>query len=153
MAPSGRSGGRGMVLMRQILLLLSVLMMASCGPKRTIKSAPNGQAVGIEIQSTAPVEVIQALAARLTFETQTPSPTLHLEIQARRFSQLHGKTRWRISGAMEFVGPGPTTPLQFEFPVFLDHPHQGENAALLAAIPHLERRFEKLKSNARATGK
>jgi hypothetical protein len=142
-----------MVLMRQIGRVLIVIIMVSCTAKRPVETAPNGLTTAVDIQSKAPAEVVEALAARLTFEKQDSSPTLRLEIQARRFSQLHGKTRWRISGAMELAGTGPSTPLQFEFPVFLDHPHQGENAALLAAIPHLERRFEQLKSNARANGK
>jgi len=141
-----------MVLMRQTKRILAIIVMVACAPKKPIEALSNGTTSPIEIQTDAPAEIVEALAPRLKLKTQEPQPALRLEIKARRFSQLQGKTRWRVSGSMELIGPDQTNPLQFEFPVFLDHPHQGENAALLAAIPHLERRFEQLKNNNRSVG-
>jgi hypothetical protein len=141
-----------MVLMRQTLRIMGLIIMVACTAKKPIEALSNGTTTPIEIQTDAPTEIVEALAPRLKLNAQDPQPALRLEIEARRFSQLQGKTRWRVSGSMELIGPDQTTPLQFEFPVFLDHPHQGEKAALLAAVPHLERRFEQLKNNNRSAG-
>jgi hypothetical protein len=92
-------------------------------------------------------EVRQALEARLAGHeggTATEKATLKIDIHAQSFSQIQGRYRWVITGSMHLELGEVREGLAFSFPVFLNHPHEREEAAMLAAMPMLERRVEQL---------
>jgi hypothetical protein len=95
----------------------------------------------VVVQFESSPDTAQILAQKLK-----GSGTLTLELQAKRFSQIQGKTRWRITGQMRLSQGESEGRLAIDFPVFLDHPHHGEDQAFLAAIPQLERKVEQLQA-------
>ena len=73
---------------------------------------------------------------------------LYVEISARYFSQIQGQYRWVLSGhigaSLQKGEELHNTQMPFEFPVFLDHPHEKETAAIEAAVPMLLRHTDRL---------
>jgi len=83
-------------------------------------------------------------------ETGTEKATVQLQLGAHYFSQLQGQHRWIVSGSIAVVlgdlgaAPGATVHQEVEVPVFLEHPHEGANDALLASLPLLKREVQNL---------
>ena len=82
-------------------------------------------------------------------ESGTQQATVQLQLGAHYFSQLQGQHRWIVSGSIAVVlgdltEPEVTVKQDLEVPVFLDHPHQGSDDALLASLPLLKRHVQNL---------
>ena len=82
-------------------------------------------------------------------ETGPQQARVQLQLGAHYFSQLQGQHRWIVSGSIAIVlgdlaAPEATVKQDVEIPVFLDHPHQGSDDALLASLPLLKRHVQNL---------
>lgn len=75
--------------------------------------------------------------------------TVQLQLGAHYFSQLQGQHRWIVSGSIALIldasdSAEATIRQDVDLPVFLDHPHQGADDALLASLPLLKRQVQNL---------
>jgi len=141
--------------MRHLALFVLSFSLLGCLPKQPAPAQIEGASIRLEIQSAdrlgqteaAPEAVTNAFSARVALHSsESPSAEASLEVvlSAHRFSQIQGKYRWMIEGSMHLTLGENAEQLEFSFPVFLEHPHEQEEAAMLAAIPMLERHLEQL---------
>ena len=72
----------------------------------------------------------------------TKSVSVNLTLDAHFFSRIQGQQRWVITGSVTLTGNTLALTETVNFPVFLQHAHQGEEAALRAGLPLLERQID-----------
>ena len=155
-----------MVLMKPIYAVL-FLFLSGCLPKTSLPVLLPESSVETEVRlqdnsgewAAASQELsvlFQDTFAAFGDTTATPSARLKFELSARYFSQLQGQHRWTVSGTLSlFLGSGetdePTASVPVELAVFLDYPHEGEEEALQAALPLLQREVQDLIQGATPT--
>ena len=76
--------------------------------------------------------------------TGTQKVSVDLTLDAHFFSRIQGQQRWVITGELTLTGESLGLSEAVNFPVFLQHAHQGEEAALKAGLPLLERQIDGL---------
>jgi|GEM_PF-3891240 len=125
------------------------------GPTATTQALQNafvesGLSLVSDSSAATPADTSRTFEAR--FAAKKPGTSgellLYVEISAQYFSQIQGQYRWVLSGhigASLLDGEDlHTNNMSFEFPVFLDHPHEKETAAIEAAVPMLLRHIDQL---------
>ena len=155
-----------MVLMKPICAVL-FLLLSGCLPKTSLPVLLPESSVATEVSlqdnrgEWAPASqelsgLFQETFAAFGEASAAPEARLTFELSARYFSQLQGQHRWTVSGSVSLFlssedSAEPTASTPVELAVFLDYPHEGEEEALQAALPLLQREVQDLIQGATPT--
>ncbi len=110
---------------------------------------------GVQVQVLAVESGLEALGDRPTATGQlshlattaaSGGWAVLVDLQASAFSNMQGRFRWVVSGHVGATSGHPDHSLveTVDIPVFLRFAHEGEEEALVAAIPMLERQLDAL---------
>ncbi len=97
----------------------------------------------VAASSALQASAIEAFEAH-SLPSGTQKVSVDLTLDAHFFSRIQGQQRWVVTGDVTLTGDGLNLTEAVNFPVFLQHAHQGEEAAIQAGLPLLKRQIDSL---------